>query len=157
MVEATPSSQRGAPHLSKNPERVGENTTGQTWGRPRYGAQVLGGLCPPSQRPGYRLNLSESGMGLSQGTILPLGPELASRLWKWRLGTSSSPAGPGKGPWQVRPPTSSPLPLHMPGAPFPISFYTHFWSIPTPSCVSGFVVAHINYAFQNQKNPTTTL
>lgn len=67
------------------------------------------------------------------------------------------PSWAGKGALAGETPTSSPLPLHMPGAPFPISFYTHFWSIPTPSCVSGFVVAHINYAFQNQKNPTTTL
>lgn len=142
MVEATPSSQRGAPHLSKNPERVGENTTGQTWGRPRYGAQVLGGLCPPSQRPGYRLNLSESGMGLSQGTILPLGPELASRLWKWRLGTSSSPAGPGKGPWQVRPPLPLPCPFIC-RVPLSQSLFTPTFGLSQPPLVSQVSWLHI--------------
>ena len=102
---------------------------------------------PPSQRPGYGLNLSWSRRRPSQQTTLPLRPEKKSGGQAGRLGHILLP-GRGWGEWWFAwwtMPTSSLLSftflLHLSQ-----SLHTHSWSVPVTSSVSGLVVCR-NYTF----------
>ena len=106
---------------------------------------------PPSQRPGYGLNLSWSRRGPSQQTTLPLRPEKKSGGQAGRLGHILLP-GRGWGEWWFAwwtMPTSSLLSftflLHLSQ-----SLHTHSWSVPVTSSVSGLVVCR-NYTFLSKK------